>query len=36
MNILKKILWFFTGKCEKCGGKIEYDGYKDRCNKCGK
>lgn len=38
-NFLKK-LWntikkFLFDRCE-CGGHIEFDGYKDRCNKCGK
>jgi hypothetical protein len=34
-NFLKSIWYFLTDRCE-CGGRIEFDGYKDRCNKCNK
>lgn len=35
MTYLKKIWRWLMDECE-CGGHIEFDGYKDRCNKCGK
>jgi hypothetical protein len=30
------VIAFNKGNKCKCGGKYEYDGYHDVCNKCGK
>ena len=32
--IMKILIWLGL-RCE-CGGRYQFDGYKDRCNKCGK